>query len=157
MLDFSNGIDMVTDNLTHWGRVTHICIGKLTILGSDNGLLPGWRQAIIWTNAVFLSTGPLRTYFSEYLSKNTTIFIEENAHESVACEMASILSRPQCVKQKWLQTNHWVCYMGHDSSVAWLVNKTERWCRRITVMNVTFPRLIKSDSWQIMDSKGYYW
>ena len=32
--------------LTHWGRVTHICIGNLTIIGSDNGLSPGRRQAI---------------------------------------------------------------------------------------------------------------
>ena len=22
--------------LTHWGRVTHICVGNLTIIGSDN-------------------------------------------------------------------------------------------------------------------------
>ena len=29
--------------------MTHICINKLTIIGSDNGLSPG-RQAIIWTN-----------------------------------------------------------------------------------------------------------
>ena len=33
--------------LTHWGRVTHICVGKLTIIGSDNGLSPERRQAII--------------------------------------------------------------------------------------------------------------
>ena len=33
--------------LTHWGRVTHICVSKLSILGSDNGLSPGRRQAII--------------------------------------------------------------------------------------------------------------
>ena len=33
--------------LSHWGRVTHICVSKLTIIGSDNGLLPGRRQAII--------------------------------------------------------------------------------------------------------------
>ena len=38
--------------LTHWGRVTHICVCKLTIIGSDNGLLPSRRQDIIWTNAV---------------------------------------------------------------------------------------------------------
>ena len=69
MLDFSNGIDVVTDTLTHWGRVTHICVGKLTIIGWDNGLSPGGRQAIIWTNAGLLSTGPLWTYFSEYLIK----------------------------------------------------------------------------------------
>ena len=40
--------------LTHWGRVTHICVIKLTIIGSDNGLSPGRRQAIIWTNAGIL-------------------------------------------------------------------------------------------------------
>ena len=33
--------------LTHWGRVTHICVIKLTIIGSDKGLSPGWRHAII--------------------------------------------------------------------------------------------------------------
>ena len=33
--------------LTHWGRGTHICVGKLIIIGSDNGLSPGWFQAII--------------------------------------------------------------------------------------------------------------
>ena len=37
--------------LTHWGRVTHICVGNLTIIGPDNGLSPGRRQAIIWSNA----------------------------------------------------------------------------------------------------------
>ena len=35
---------------THRGRVTHICVGNLTIIGSDNGLSPGRRQAIAWTN-----------------------------------------------------------------------------------------------------------
>ena len=40
--------------LTHWGRVMHICVGKLAIIGSDNGLSPGRRQAIIWTNAGIL-------------------------------------------------------------------------------------------------------
>ena len=53
--------------LTHWGRVTHICISKLTIIGSDNGLSPGRCQAIIWTNAGILIIGPLRTNFSEIL------------------------------------------------------------------------------------------
>ena len=37
--------------LTLWGRVTSISVGKQTIIGSDNGLSPGQRQAIIWTNA----------------------------------------------------------------------------------------------------------
>ena len=56
-------------SLTHWGRVTHICVSKLTIIGSDNGLLPDWRQAIIWTNAGILLIRISQTNFSEILSK----------------------------------------------------------------------------------------
>ena len=54
-------------SLSHWGRVTHICVGKLTIIGSVNGLSPGRRQAIIWTNAGILLFGPLRSNFSEII------------------------------------------------------------------------------------------
>ena len=64
---FSHQITPDQCSLTHWGRVTHICIVKLTIIGSDNGLSPGWRQAIIWTNAGILLIGPLGTNFSENL------------------------------------------------------------------------------------------
>ena len=53
--------------LIHWGQVTHICVGKLTITCSDNVLSPGRRQAIIWTNAKILLIGPLVTNFSEIL------------------------------------------------------------------------------------------
>ena len=83
-------------NLTHWGRETHLCVVKLTIIASDNGLSPGRRQAIIWTNAGILLIGPLGTNFNE-VNRNSYIFIQENAPENVVCEMASILSRPQCV------------------------------------------------------------
>ena len=53
--------------LTHWGRVPHICVGNLTIIGSDNGLTPGRHQAIIWTNAEMLLIGHLGTNFIEIL------------------------------------------------------------------------------------------
>ena len=59
--------DVCPSLLTHWGRVTHICVGKLTQIGSDNGLSPGRRQAIIWTNAGILLIRPLGTNFSERL------------------------------------------------------------------------------------------
>ena len=58
--------------LTHWGRVTHICVSTLTIIGSDNGLSPGRRQAIILTNHGILLIGPLGTNFSEILIKIQT-------------------------------------------------------------------------------------
>ena len=37
--------------LTHWTWLMHISVSNLTIIGSDDGLSPGRRQAIIWTNA----------------------------------------------------------------------------------------------------------
>ena len=53
--------------LTHWGRVTEICVSKPTIIGSDNGLSPGRRQAIIWTNAKVLWIGPMGINFNDIL------------------------------------------------------------------------------------------
>ena len=58
--------------LTHWGRVTHIPVGKLTIISTDNGLSPERRQAIIWTNAGILFNRRLGTNFSEILIENQT-------------------------------------------------------------------------------------
>ena len=52
--------------------MTHICVNKLTILGSDNGFAPGRRQAIIRTNAAILLIGPLVTNFSEILIRIQT-------------------------------------------------------------------------------------
>ena len=63
--------------LTHWGRVTRICVGNLTTIGPDNGLSPGRRQAIIWTNAVILLIEPLGTNFSEILIEMHTFSIKK--------------------------------------------------------------------------------
>ena len=53
------------NDLTHWGRVMNLCVGNLTIIGSDNGSSPGRHQAIIWTYAGILLIGPQGTNFSE--------------------------------------------------------------------------------------------
>ena len=86
--------------LTHWGRVTHICISKLTIIGSDNGLSPDRHQAIIWTNAGILLIGPLGTNFSEIL-----IEIHAFSFKKVHLKMSSGKWRPF-----WLGLN--VIYEG---------------------------------------------
>ena len=44
-----------------------MCVSELTIIGSDKGLSPAWRQAIIYTDAAILLIGPLGTNFSEIL------------------------------------------------------------------------------------------
>ena len=48
-------------------RVTHICVSDVTIIGLDNGLSPGRRPAIIWTNAGILLIGPLGINLGEIL------------------------------------------------------------------------------------------
>ena len=80
--------------LTHWGRVTHICVSRQTITGSDNGLSLGRRQAIIWTYAGILLIGPLGTNFSENLIKILTFPLTK-----IRLKLAAILSRPQCVSR----------------------------------------------------------
>ena len=68
-------------NLTHWGRVTHICIGKLAIIGSDNGLAPDRRRAIIWTNAgIFIE--PLERIVSEILNEISYILYKKTRLEN---------------------------------------------------------------------------
>ena len=72
--------------------MTHICINKLTIIGSDNGLSPGRRQAIIWTNAGILLIGPLGTNFSEILIKICTF-----SFKKMHLKMSSGKRRPFCL------------------------------------------------------------
>ena len=81
-----------TWTLTHWGRGTHICVSKITIIGLDNGLSPGRRQAIIWTNAGIVLIGLLATIFSEIL-----IGIETFSSKKMLLKMSSAKWRPFCL------------------------------------------------------------
>ena len=78
--------------------MTHICVGKIIISGSDNGLSPDRRQAIIWTNAGLLSIEPLRTYFSENLIK-----IQALSLKKMHVKMSSAKWRPSCLGLKALR------------------------------------------------------
>ena len=72
--------------------MTHICASKLTIIGSDNGLSPGRRQAIIWTNAGILLIGPRGTNFSEMLIEIYTF-----SFKKMYFKMSSGQWRPFCL------------------------------------------------------------
>ena len=85
--------------LTLWGRVTHICVNKLTIIGSDNGLSPERHQAIIWTNVGILLVGPLRTNFTEFSIKIHT-FSFKRIHFKRSFEKW----RPSCLSLNVLST-----------------------------------------------------
>ena len=110
-------------HLTHWGRLTHICVGKLTTIGSDNGLSPGRRKAIIWTNARIVLIRTLGINVSEIFSKTHTFLFKKmnlkmscgkwlsfclglnvfwaSTFVNAACKVSAISSRPQCVNQRF--------------------------------------------------------
>ena len=71
--------------------MTHICVSKLAIIGSDNGLAPTRRQAIIWTNAGVLLIRTSGTNFTEILRKIRTL-----SYKNIHVEMSSLKLRPFC-------------------------------------------------------------
>ena len=95
-------------SLTHWGRVTHICISNLTIIGSDNGLSPGRCQAIIWTNVGKLLIRPLGTNFSEILIRVPTF-----SFRKMELNMSSVKWRP-------LSRPQWVISSDAGDEIFWL-------------------------------------
>ena len=93
--------------LTHWGRVTHIWVSKQTIIGSDNGLSPGRRQAIIWIDAGILLIGTLGTNFSEILME-----IRIFSFKKMGLNMSSAKWRRFCLGLNELITFHTWCSSG---------------------------------------------
>ena len=117
--------------LTHWGRATHICISKLTIIASDNGLSPGRRQAIIQNNAGILSIGLLGANFSEILIENLTF-----SFKKMCLKVSSAKWRPFCfclnvlmveqveggatvVRPRWINSNKPMDHLL--TSIWWLI------------------------------------
>ena len=97
--------------LTHCGRVTHICVGTLTITGPDNGLSPTRRQAIIWTNAGLLLIWPLGTNFNEIVIKILTF-----SFKKMHLKMSSGKCRPFCLGLNVLTPHVAVVYEhGHTA------------------------------------------
>ena len=108
-LDWSSLCQQMSKHLTRWGRVTHICVSRLTITGSDNCLSPGRRQAIIWTSAGIVLIGPLGTNFSENL-----IEILSFSFTKMRLKMSSAKWRPFCLGLKVL------AMLGHQWTSWWL-------------------------------------
>ena len=81
--------------------MTHLCVSKLNIIGSDNGLSPGRHQAIIWTNAGMLLICPLGTNFSGILFEYHTFSFKKMHLNMSSWKWQPFLSWPQCVKSTW--------------------------------------------------------
>ena len=107
--------------------MTHICVSKLTIIGSDNGLPPDRRQAIISTNAWILLTGPLGTNFSEI-----SIEIRTFSFKKMRLKVSSAKRRPFCL----------------GLNVLTLRRHRQLQCLLIEDMGLVYP--VQSISWLLM-------
>ena len=103
----------------------------MIIIGSDNGLSPGRRPAIIWTNPGISLVWPLGKKLQWNLNRNAYIFILENALENVVRKMAAILSRPQCVST--VATGSEIVIAKVAEQVVWF------WIKRLSAYRHTKP------------------
>ena len=92
----------------------HICIGKLTSIGSDNGLSPGRRQAITWTNTRLLSIGLLVTSFGEIWIRILSSSLKKIHWKMLSAQMAAILFRGRWLNQQWAAGKGWFTKTTHD-------------------------------------------
>ena len=84
--------NLCVSTLLNCGRVTHICVRNLTIIGSDDCLSPGRCHAIIWTDAGILLIWSSETDFNENLIKNHTF-----SFKTICLKMSSGRWRPLCL------------------------------------------------------------
>ena len=125
--------------LTHWCRVTHICVNKLIIIGLHNGLSSGRHQAIIWINARILLIGLLGTNINDILIE-IHIFSLKNPSEDVVRKMVAILYRHQCVNcvhskvcvlKMMGELKTWIILIRSMKMPYFVsVQKTPAWCRK---------------------------
>ena len=97
--------------------MTHICVGKLAITVSGNGLSPGWHQAIIWTNAGIFLIWTLGTNFSEIL-----IEIHIFSFKKMHLKLSSAKWHPFCLGLTVLTLNvRGQSHLGLTRSISWLL------------------------------------
>ena len=137
---------------THWGWMTHICISKLTIIGSDNGLAPGRRQAIIWTDAGILSIGSLGTNFSEIL-----ITIHTFSFKKIYLNMSSGKWRPFCLGFNVLTC--WRSNMFRSKTAFWRKMTHRYWIMECVIQNANkfYPMCKSGHSLNIMAGLYLVW
>ena len=94
--------------------MTHICVGNLAIIGSNNGSSPGRRQTIIWTNTGKLLIEPLGLNSSEIFKhfhsrKCTWKWRMENGAHFVSTSICEAMTK---IQHKSLFETHKISFPG---------------------------------------------
>ena len=140
--------------------MTYICVSKLTIIGSDKGLSPGRRQAIIWTNAGILLIRPFGTNFSGILIEICTF-----SFKKIHLKMSSAKWHPFCLslsvlnlfisnlfnRTKLLHSHH--CLL-HYHLCNWHIGNHSHICQ--LAMGWWSPYSVRQGTYK-PDTKVYFW
>ena len=92
----------------------YICVSKLTIIGSENGLSHGRRQAIIWTSDGILSIRTFRTHFSEIVRKIHTF-----SFKKMHIKMSPGKWRPSCLSLNVLKWHSFLAMPPKNFLKSW--------------------------------------
>ena len=104
---------------------TYMSVNEVSI-GSDNGLSPFRRQAIIWTSAGLLLIGPLGTNFSEISIKVQNFLFTKMHLKMSSAKVAAILSWG-----RWVNNHEVWTLISCLMSSMWDIKRREShwWCR----------------------------
>ena len=103
---------------------------QYTNIVPDNGLSPGRRLAIIWTNAGIVLIGPLRTNFSDIWIEILKFSFKKN--QKFVCEAVANLPRPL-----WDIAALARCFLLFNSQIS-----HKRFMPRVDVMYAEFEDMI---------------
>ena len=131
--------------------MTHICVSKLTIIGSDNGLSPDRRQAIIWTNDGLLLIGSLGTNFSEISIEILTFSLKK-----MRLKMSSAKWRPFCPGLNVLRVKFWFTDVFEMMHKAWSSIKEMPYCFSRSLSNFKVTRLKNCRLWPKLGVVGLW-
>ena len=122
--------------LTHWGRVTHLCLHNLTITGPDNGLSPGRRQAIIYLNQCWnIVNWTLRNKLQWNFNRNSYIFIQGNALKMsswkwgpfcLGLNVLTVRENTRCVQPGTISTSCTIPKLSNDRKCEWISNASSK-------------------------------
>ena len=125
------GTCCIYQSLTHWDRVTQLCIGNLTIIGSYNGLSTGRYQAIIWTNQ-------LENCSNSHLY---TTSVTEVIY-AISCYIGPRYN------DTWLYISHWWTASQWISQLVWHASFPQRKAGQVDVLLICCASGEKVDTFQ---------
>ena len=137
------------DGLTHWGRVTHICVSKLAIIGSDNGLSPSATihyQNQWWNNVNWTTRNKLQwnfngnSYTVREITKSSSTFSATN----ISSNIVWLLQLHDTIQTK--------SYFGTKFSSIYFAKWEKRLVFRLSFVNLQHAK----DSTHMFDAKYRY-